>query len=56
MTHPNPRHRIAEPWGERTPYGSGEAWPQRVDGHYADGVSAAGVESWATSASGATST
>ncbi len=23
--------RIAEPWGERTPYARGERWPERVD-------------------------
>jgi len=27
--------RIAEPWGERTPYGRGEAWPVRVDSELA---------------------
>ena len=27
--------RIAEPWGERTPYAPGEAWPTRVDTHLA---------------------
>jgi anaerobic selenocysteine-containing dehydrogenase len=25
--------RIAHPWGERTPYGRGERWPERVDEH-----------------------
>src|SRR5215210_8537412 len=25
--------RIAEPWGSRTPYASGEAWPVRIDMH-----------------------
>jgi hypothetical protein len=25
------RDRIAEPWGARTPYGSGDDWPTRVD-------------------------
>ena len=30
--------RIAEPWGTRTAYGSGEAWPVRVDQHLAEGV------------------
>src|SRR3954451_11025187 len=23
--------RIRDPWGDRTPYGAGEAWPERVD-------------------------
>jgi anaerobic selenocysteine-containing dehydrogenase len=43
--------RIAEPWGRRTPYGRDDSWPARVDEHYTDGVSAADVERWATSAS-----
>ena len=25
------RDRIADPWGRRTPYGAGQAWPVRVD-------------------------
>jgi len=25
--------RIANPWGERTPYGPGQEWPERVDEH-----------------------
>src|SRR4051812_29638314 len=28
--------RIADPWGERTPYGCGEEWPVRVDEHRVD--------------------
>ncbi|RLK25269.1 hypothetical protein DER29_3259 [Micromonospora sp. M71_S20] len=24
--------RIADPWGERTPYGPGQEWPVRVTG------------------------
>jgi anaerobic selenocysteine-containing dehydrogenase len=28
--------RIAEPWGERTPYGRAEPWPARVDEHLAE--------------------
>jgi ferredoxin-nitrate reductase len=39
--------RIADPWGERTPYGRGESWPVRVDAQ----VTADGVERWAQSAS-----
>jgi hypothetical protein len=23
--------RIAEPWGQRAPYGPGDAWPVRID-------------------------
>src|SRR5215210_2426892 len=43
--------RIAEPWGERTPYGPGEPWPARVDMHLADGVSEGEVERWVQTAS-----
>ncbi|MFZ5869292.1 MAG: molybdopterin oxidoreductase family protein, partial [Actinomycetota bacterium] len=43
--------RIAEPWGSRTPYGPGQAWPVRVDQHLADGVSEDSVERWVQSAS-----
>ena len=25
--------RVDSPWGERTPYGRGDEWPARVDGH-----------------------
>jgi anaerobic selenocysteine-containing dehydrogenase len=45
------RDRIAEPWGARTPYGSGETWPTRVDEHLADGVSGEQVDRWVQSAS-----
>ena len=30
------RDRIAEPWGARTPYASGETWPSRVDSFVTD--------------------
>jgi hypothetical protein len=30
--------RIAEPWGQRAPYGPGAAWPVRVDTFLDDGV------------------
>jgi anaerobic selenocysteine-containing dehydrogenase len=40
-----------EPWGERTPYGRGEVWPQRVDVELADGLTADDVERWVQSAS-----
>ncbi|MFF0492317.1 molybdopterin oxidoreductase family protein [Nocardia sp. NPDC004068] len=43
--------RIAEPWGERTPYGRGDAWPDRVDTHLADGVTPDAVERWVPTAS-----
>ncbi len=29
--------RIADPWGERTPYGPGQDWPVRVDEHVESG-------------------
>jgi anaerobic selenocysteine-containing dehydrogenase len=43
--------RIAEPWGERTPYGSGHDWPARVDQLLDDGVSEDDVERWVPTAS-----
>ena len=43
--------RIAEPWGTRTPYGSGEPWPTRVDSFLAEGVEADDVDRWVQSAS-----
>lgn len=42
--------RIAEPWGVRTPYASGEPWPERVDDFLADGISPESVDRWAQSA------
>src|ERR1700712_827762 len=42
--------RIAEPWGTRTPYGSGERWPVRVDSFLADGVAEQDVDRWVQSA------
>ena len=42
--------RIAEPWGARTPYGSGEAWPRRVDAFLDDGVTPEQVDQWVHSA------
>ena len=41
---------IADPWGIRTPYGPGEAWPARVDCHLADGISPESVDRWVQSA------
>jgi anaerobic selenocysteine-containing dehydrogenase len=41
------RDRIADPWGRRTPYGAGQAWPVRVDQHLGDEVEA---ERWVPSA------
>lgn len=43
--------RIAEPWGERTPYPSGGRWPVRVDTHLAEGLSVEDVDRWVQSAS-----
>ena len=43
--------RIADPWGARTPYGRGEAWPARVDTHLEDGVDEQDVDDWVQSAS-----
>jgi ferredoxin-nitrate reductase len=43
--------RIADPWGERTPYGPGENWPVRVDMQLADGIGEADVDRWVQSAS-----
>ena len=45
------RDRIAEPWGQRTPYGAGQPWPVRVDSHLEDGVDADGVDRWVQTAS-----
>src|SRR3982751_1403607 len=42
--------RIAEPWGTRTPYGSGEPWPTRVDMRLADGVTEDQIDRWVPSA------
>ncbi|MFE0251344.1 molybdopterin oxidoreductase family protein [Streptomyces sp. NPDC059010] len=43
--------RIAEPWGERTPYGPHERWPARVDSFLAPGVTADAVQRWVPTAS-----
>jgi hypothetical protein len=43
--------RIAHPWGDRTPYGRGEAWPVRVDSYLEPGVTADAVERWVPAAS-----
>ena len=37
--------RIADPWGERTPYAPGGEWPARVDLHLADGLAESDVDS-----------
>ena len=43
--------RIAEPFGERTPFGAGERWPEREDVQLAHGVAPSDVERWVRSAS-----
>jgi anaerobic selenocysteine-containing dehydrogenase len=43
--------RIANPWGERTPFGPGEEWPVRVDQFLEDGVSEDEVDRWVQTAS-----
>jgi ferredoxin-nitrate reductase len=43
--------RIANPWGKRTPFGSGEDWPVRVDQFLEEGVSEEEVDRWVQTAS-----
>ncbi len=43
--------RIANPWGERTPYGQGKDWPIRVDQFLEDGISEEEVDRWVQTAS-----
>ena len=43
--------RIADPWGTRTPYASGDEWPVRVDTHLQQGIAADDVDEWVQSAS-----
>ncbi|MBO3750740.1 nitrate reductase [Streptosporangiaceae bacterium NEAU-GS5] len=45
------RDRIAEPWGVRTPYEPGDAWPVRVDSYLREGLSAGDVDRWVPAAS-----
>ena len=42
--------RIDDPWGPRTPFGPGTAWPARVDAFLDDGVAPEQVERWVPSA------
>ncbi|CAL9337684.1 molybdopterin oxidoreductase family protein [Streptomyces sp. enrichment culture] len=44
-------HRIADPWGARTPYAAGAPWPVRTDVHLADGVTEDEVDCWVRTAS-----
>ena len=43
--------RIADPWGERTPFGRDEEWPVRVDQFLEEGVSEGDVDRWVQAAS-----
>ncbi|MGY1743713.1 MULTISPECIES: molybdopterin oxidoreductase family protein [unclassified Blastococcus] len=43
--------RIAEPWGTRTPYGSGETWPVRVDSYLDGDLTEDDVDRWVQTAS-----
>src|SRR4051812_27948505 len=43
--------RIAEPWGNRTPYGVAGIWPARVDTYLESGVTPGAVDRWVQSAS-----
>jgi hypothetical protein len=43
--------RIAEPWGDRTPYAPSDPWPVRVDRLLAEGVAESEVERWVQAAS-----
>ena len=43
--------RIANPWGERTPFGQSEDWPIRVDQFLEEGVSEEDVDRWVQTAS-----
>ena len=43
--------RIADPWGSRTPYGSAQSWPTRVDSHLSGGLTEDDVDRWVQSAS-----
>jgi anaerobic selenocysteine-containing dehydrogenase len=43
--------RIAQPWGERTPYDCGRTWPVRVDSFLKPGTRANEVDRWVQTAS-----
>ena len=43
--------RIADPWGERTPFPKDGEWPVRVDKYLEEGVSEGEVDRWVRSAS-----
>jgi len=41
-----PSDRIADPWGERTPFAAGGPWPVRVDAFLEPGLAAEDVDAW----------
>lgn len=43
--------RIADVWGERTPYAAGTSWPVRVDMHLDEGLAEDDIDQWVQSAS-----
>ncbi len=43
--------RVANPWGERTPFGRDQEWPVRVDQFLEEGVSEEDVGAWVQTAS-----
>lgn len=45
------RDGVSQPWGARTPYAAGGAWPSRVDTHLAAGVAEDDVDDWVPTAS-----
>src|SRR3954449_6908920 len=42
--------RVQDVWGERTPFGDGEHWPERTDLMLADGIAENDVDRWVRSA------
>ena len=45
------RDAIADPWGTRTPFASGQRWPARIDQHLSAGVTPGEVQRWVSTAS-----
>jgi anaerobic selenocysteine-containing dehydrogenase len=43
--------RVEDPWGERTPFGRGERWVERVDVQLEPGLEESDVDRWVASAS-----
>jgi anaerobic selenocysteine-containing dehydrogenase len=44
------RDRIADPWGERTPFPIGGSWPERTDLQLEQGIDQGDIDRWKTSA------